>query len=95
MAQSCTHMNMIAAVEPETLDTCPECVARGDHWMHLRVCLTCGHVGCCDDSPNRHARAHYLEAGHPIIQSLEPREIWRWCYADEVMLPTARTPFRR
>ena len=86
-------MDMIAEVVPTSLDTCPECVARGGRWLHLRVCLSCGHTGCCDESPNRHARAHFHETGHPIIQSLEPREIWRWCFIDEAMLPTGR-PFR-
>ena len=90
---TCSHIDMIAEVEPSSLDSCPECVARGEAWLHLRVCLICGHTGCCDDSPNRHARAHYHKTGHPIIQSLEPREIWRWCFIDEVMLPTGR-PFR-
>ena len=60
----------------------------GDTWIHLRVCLTCGHVGCCNDSKNKHASKHYHETGHPIVKPLEAGEDWLWCYADEVTLPT-------
>ena len=63
-----------------------DCLASGGKWLHLRICLTCGHVGCCDDSPNRHATAHYHAASHPLIRSLEPGEEWSWCYVDEVGL---------
>ena len=63
---------------------CPECVAMGSSWVHLRHCRECGHVGCCDDSPNRHARAHYQTEDHPVIDSAEPRERWSYCYADDV-----------
>jgi uncharacterized UBP type Zn finger protein len=84
---SCTHTGMLADVLPEAQDVCPECVAMGSPWVHLRVCLTCGHVGCCDQSPNRHARRHYHTAGHPLIQSMEPGETWRYCYIDDVALP--------
>ena len=58
----------------------------GGKWLHLRICLTCGHVGCCDNSPNRHATAHYRATAHPLIRSLEPGEEWSWCYVDEVFL---------
>jgi Zn-finger in ubiquitin-hydrolases and other protein len=66
-----------------------ECLASGDSWVHLRLCRTCGHVGCCDDSKNRHARKHSSATGHPIISSFEPGEDWSWCFVDEVevMLP--------
>jgi CPA2 family monovalent cation:H+ antiporter-2 len=84
---SCTHTGMLAEVTPEAQDVCPECVAMGSHWMHLRVCLTCGHVGCCDQSPNRHARSHFHTSGHPLIQSMEWGETWRYCYIDDVVLP--------
>jgi CPA2 family monovalent cation:H+ antiporter-2 len=84
---SCTHTGMLAEITPEAQDVCPECVAMGSHWMHLRVCLTCGHVGCCDQSPNRHARAHFHTSGHPLIQSMEWGETWRYCYIDDVVLP--------
>jgi uncharacterized UBP type Zn finger protein len=58
----------------------------GDGWVHLRICLECGHVGCCDSSPNKHATAHADETGHPIIRSLQPGEVWSWCYVDEVLM---------
>ena len=80
---SCTHTDEIREVTPSA-PGCEDCLRTGDRWLHLRLCLTCGHVGCCDSSPNRHARAHYHAAGHPIVQSFEPGEDWRWCYADEV-----------
>ena len=67
---------------PERVDGCEDCLATGDGWVHLRICVTCGHVGCCDDSPNRHATAHHETTGHPIIRSLEPGEQWSWCYLD-------------
>ena len=87
MADQCSHTAMLAEVVPEAQDVCPECVASGSGWLHLRVCLTCGHVGCCDQSPNRHARRHYNTAAHPLIQSMEPGETWRYCYADDTVLP--------
>jgi uncharacterized UBP type Zn finger protein len=65
---------------------CEECLAMGSRWVHLRVCLTCGHVGCCDDSPNRHATAHNRSTGHPIITSGEAAETWAYCYADDQSL---------
>lgn len=80
-------------VVPDSPDTCLECIALGDSWMHLRVCLTCGHVGCCDNSKNRHATRHYRETQHPVFQSYEPGEGWRYCYPDDAMLPDAE-PFR-
>ena len=71
----CTHLDQIELdTLPERVDGCLECLAGGDGWVHLRICVTCGHVGCCDDSPNRHATAHHEAAGHPIIRSLEPGE---------------------
>jgi uncharacterized UBP type Zn finger protein len=65
-------------------DGCVECLRTGGRWVHLRRCLECGHVGCCDSSPNRHATAHFHEVGHPLVQSFEPGEDWVWCYADDV-----------
>jgi len=62
---------------------CAECMRMGAHWVHLRECLSCGHIGCCDSSANRHATAHFLETGHPIITSAEPGETWAWCYVDQ------------
>ena len=84
---SCSHLDHVKLLElPESVDGCPDCLAAGSKWMHLRICLECGHVGCCDDSPNRHATAHHDATGHPIIRSLEPREVWSWCYEDEVLM---------
>jgi uncharacterized UBP type Zn finger protein len=86
MAQ-CTHLDHVHVTQlPESVDGCQECLATGGKWLHLRICLECGHVGCCDDSPNRHATAHANEDSHPIIRSLEPGEEWSWCYLDQVAM---------
>ena len=83
----CTHLDHVHVTElPAAVDGCGECLATGDGWVHLRICLECGHVGCCDSSPNRHATAHARATGHPIIRSLEPGEEWAWCYEDEVAM---------
>jgi uncharacterized UBP type Zn finger protein len=82
---ACSHLNQIELRElPDAVDGCVDCLRTGDKWLHLRICLTCGHVGCCDDSPNKHATKHQHETTHPIIRSLEPGEKWCWCYLDEV-----------
>jgi uncharacterized UBP type Zn finger protein len=82
---ACTHLDTIEIKElPEGVEGCEDCLRTGDAWCHLRMCLTCGHVGCCDSSPNRHASAHALAQGHPIIRSIQPGEDWSWCYVDEV-----------
>jgi uncharacterized UBP type Zn finger protein len=84
---TCMHAETIAITQlPEAVEGCEDCLRTGDPWLHLRICLGCGHVGCCDDSPNRHATAHAGSSGHPIIRSLEPGETWSWCYVDEVAL---------
>jgi uncharacterized UBP type Zn finger protein len=75
----CEHVKEIRNVEPDA-EGCSECLARGDTWVNLRMCLTCGHVACCDSSPNRHARRHAHHTHHPIIRSFEEGEDWRWCY---------------
>lgn len=80
----CEHVSEIQDVEARTPDGCEECLKTGDSWVHLRMCLSCGHVGCCDSSPNRHATKHFRDAGHPIVESFEPGEMWRWCYVDRV-----------
>jgi hypothetical protein len=80
---ACPHVTMIRPVVPRTAEGCEECLRIGSPWVHLRLCLTCGHVGCCDSSPNRHARLHAHAVGHPIVQSFEPGEHWRWCFIDE------------
>ena len=85
MAITCAHRDQVADVEPRT-QGCEECLATGDRWVHLRLCLTCGHVGCCDSSPNRHARRHAAANGHPIVSSLEPGEDWRWCFVHEAFV---------
>ncbi len=84
---TCTHLDTIVITElPEAVDGCVDCLRGGTKWVHLRICLGCGHVGCCDDSPERHASAHAAQSDHPIIRSLEPGEDWSWCYADEVAM---------
>jgi uncharacterized UBP type Zn finger protein len=85
MAAQCTHLGEIRKVTPSGKG-CNECLEMVDRWVHLRLCLSCGHVGCCDSSKNKHASAHYRHAKHPIVQSFEPGEDWRWCYADEMFL---------
>ena len=81
----CSHLDSLRTVHPSARG-CEECLRTGDRWVHLRICLTCGHVGCCDSSKNRHASRHYQETAHPIVRSLEPGESWGWCYVDEVTL---------
>lgn len=82
---ACSHVGAIHDVTPSD-DGCHECLAIGARWVHLRLCQECGHVGCCDDSPNKHATAHFHAEGHPIIRSIEPGEEWSWCYVDEVAM---------
>ena len=75
----------IADVTPSARG-CEECLRTGDDWVHLRVCMSCGHVGCCDDSKNRHATAHFTATAHPVIRSIEPGETWGWCFVDKIEL---------
>ena len=83
----CTHLDTVTVTElPESVEGCEECLRDGGVWLHLRICLQCGHVGCCDDSPSRHASAHFREGGHPLIRSLERGEEWSWCFVDEVAM---------
>ncbi len=83
---SCAHILNAAEVEPQTTEGCQECLAIGfSGWVHLRLCLTCGKVSCCDSSPNQHATAHAKETGHPVMRSFEPGESWRWCYVDQTI----------
>jgi uncharacterized UBP type Zn finger protein len=86
----CSHLDQIRDVTPDPPDGCKECLELDDSWVHLRICLTCGHVGCCDNSRNRHATKHFHATGHPIIRSFEPGETWAWCYVDEVYLELAQ-----
>jgi uncharacterized UBP type Zn finger protein len=80
----CAHLATIHDVKPSA-DGCEECLKMGDTWVHLRMCLQCGHVGCCDSSQNRHATKHFKTSHHPIIASREPGENWKYCYVDDVM----------
>ena len=82
----CTHLDQIDDVEPQTPQGCGECMKTGSHWVHLRLCLTCGEVNCCDSSPNRHATKHFHAANHPLVQSFQPGEDWIWCYVDEISM---------
>ncbi|XXF76102.1 UBP-type zinc finger domain-containing protein [Myxococcaceae bacterium GXIMD 01537] len=82
----CSHLGSIRDVSPHTLKGCEDCLRIGSRWVHLRLCLECGHVGCCDSSPHRHARKHFHAEKHPIVRSFEPGEEWGWCFVDDVML---------
>ena len=84
MTSTCTHVPA-APHEPRAMG-CEECLATGGRWVHLRLCLSCGHVGCCDSSPGRHATKHFQASQHPVVQSFEPGEDWGWCYLDSAML---------
>lgn len=83
MAKQCAHLAQMKHVKPSG-HGCVECLQMGDDWLHLRLCMECGHVGCCDDSKNKHATKHYHATKHPIIRSFEPGEEWGYCYADEL-----------
>ncbi len=81
----CDHLDHVKITElPEAVDGCEECLKTGGRWLHLRICLECGQVGCCDSSPGRHASRHAAEAGHPLIRSLEQGEIWSFCFVDDI-----------
>jgi uncharacterized UBP type Zn finger protein len=84
MKDTCAHLDKIQEVTPSA-PGCEDCLRSGSRWLHLRLCLTCGHVGCCDSSPNKHATKHYHATKHPLIRSFEPGEEWVWCYADELL----------
>jgi len=83
MPTRCKHLSTIKFRETDK-DYCEECVKTGDTWVHLRLCLECGRVHCCDSSPNRHATAHFRKTHHPLVRSIEPGEAWIWCYAEEM-----------
>lgn len=83
----CAHLDhVLLTTLPESVEGCEDCLRTGGQWLHLRICLECGHVGCCDDSPHRHATAHFQTTGHPVMRSIEPRERWAWCFADELLM---------
>ena len=83
--ETCTHLDQIMPVRPTT-SGCKECLKIGDTWVHLRLCMICGHVGCCDSSKNKHATKHFHATAHPILRSIELGQTWGWCYVEEVML---------
>jgi len=84
VADGCMHLDQILVEVPDSVPGCEDCLAIGGRWVHLRLCMTCGHVGCCDSSPNRHASKHAAADQHPIVRSVEPGERWYWCYVDEI-----------
>ena len=90
MTTTCQHLDQIKVTHASTL-VCPECVRLGDTWVHLRLCLECGNVGCCDSSKNKHATRHFRHSQHPLIRSLEPGESWVWCYVDEIVAGELRS----
>jgi uncharacterized UBP type Zn finger protein len=90
---TCTHIDQIRDVSPEA-NGCVDCLAIGDRWVHLRLCMSCGHVGCCDSSKNKHASAHAQATDHPIVESFEPGEDWFWCYVDEEAFLVEDAPAR-
>ena len=92
MAQSCAHLDTIQAVQPSDIAGCHECLQMGDTWVHLRMCEECGHIGCCDQSKNKHATAHFHSTAHPIIRSYEPGEDWYYCYLDDLMFEIEGAP---
>jgi uncharacterized UBP type Zn finger protein len=92
MATTCSHLSTIRTVTPSS-PGCEDCLAAGTHdWVQLRVCQTCGHVGCCDSSPGRHATRHFTQVAHPILRSFEPGEDWFWCYVDDMAFELEDAP---
>lgn len=85
MATHCSHLDRFDTVTPGS-DGCAECLAHGGRWVHLRICRVCGHVGCCDQSPGRHATRHFHATQHPVMESYDPPDPWGWCYVDEAMI---------
>ncbi len=82
----CDHLELLEKVpKPRTPDGCEECLREGTSWVHLRLCMTCGHVGCCDSSPQVHSDSHWRDTGHMVIRSFETGEAWRWCYEDQLL----------
>ena len=85
MSSRCSHLSAVTTKQANSVG-CEECLAMGDTWVHLRLCRTCGHVGCCDSSRNKHASRHFRATQHPIMTSIEPGEDWSWCYVDRVVV---------
>ncbi len=88
---SCEHLGTLVVTEPTTTAGCEDCIPVGATWVHLRMCMSCGHVGCCDSSPNQHATKHYRATEHQVVQSFEPGERWAYCYPDGTMLADVGT----
>jgi hypothetical protein len=87
VATQCQHLDTVEFLEPPAHPAgCEDCLKMGGRWVHLRMCMACGHIGCCDSSPNKHATAHHFASAHPIVTSAEPGETWSWCYEDQLML---------
>ena len=86
---TCSHLEAAQAADPQTVAGCEDCLREGTRWVHLRECLVCGHIGCCDNSPRKHATAHWHATDHPMIRSVEPGEAWGWCYPDKLYLAQA------
>jgi uncharacterized UBP type Zn finger protein len=88
---ACSHLDSVELTElPDEIAGCEECLKAGDPWCHLRICLSCGQVGCCDSSPNRHASRHAEASGHPVMRSVQPGEDWSWCFVDELAMRLPR-----
>ncbi len=94
MSSACTHLDHVRTEHANTPDGCEECLKQGTRWVHLRLCLECGHVGCCDDSPQTHATKHFHATTHPVMRSFEPGEDWGWCFVDELFMEPAPVPAR-
>jgi uncharacterized UBP type Zn finger protein len=92
MAATCAHLDQVHHVHPRTPEGCEECLKTNGQWLHLRLCLSCGYVGCCDQSPGRHATKHFHQSRHAIMKSYQPDEDWGWCYVDELMIEPAPKP---
>lgn len=84
MSKGCSHLKQTPKITSTKTHVCEDCIKTGDNWVHLRMCMECGHVGCCDSSKNKHATKHFHSSKHPVIRSVEPGESWTWCYVDEV-----------
>ena len=94
MSLECPHLDTVRDVTPHTTEGCEACLAIGAKWVHLRLCLACGHVGCCDDSQHRHATKHFRSTKHPVMRSFQRNEDWGWCYIDELFIEPAPRPSR-
>ena len=92
MTMQCAHLDHVRPVSPATPEGCEECLAGGTTWVHLRMCLECGHVGCCDDSRMKHATKHFHVSSHPVMRSFQPGEDWGWCFVDELFIEPAPRP---